>query len=51
MRTPAQIAGHPIHPMLVPIPSGLWLFSFACDAIRTAAPTAELRPPLTALRH
>lgn len=37
MRTPAQIAGHPIHPMLVPIPIGLWLFSFACDIIATMA--------------
>jgi uncharacterized membrane protein len=27
MRTPAQIAKHPIHPMLVPIPIGLWIFS------------------------
>ena len=35
MRTPAQIAGHPIHPMLVPIPIGLWLFSFVCDIIAT----------------
>jgi uncharacterized membrane protein len=41
MRTPAQIAGHPIHPMLVPIPIGLWLFSFVCDliAMRVADPT------------
>lgn len=31
MRTPASVAGHPIHPMLVPIPIGLWVFSFACD--------------------
>ena len=31
MRTPAQIARHPIHPMLVPIPIGLWIFSFVCD--------------------
>ena len=31
MRTPASIAGHPIHPMLVPLPIGLWLFSFFCD--------------------
>ena len=37
MRTPAQIAGHPIHPMLVPIPIGLWLFSFVCDLIATRA--------------
>ena len=33
MRTPANIARHPIHPMLVPIPIGLWVFSFACDLI------------------
>jgi uncharacterized membrane protein len=33
MRTPAQIAKHPIHPMLVPIPIGLWIFAFVCDLI------------------
>ncbi len=40
MRTPAQIAGHPIHPMLVTIPIGLWVFSFVCDfiALRSGAP-------------
>lgn len=31
MRTPANIAGHPIHPMLVSLPIGLWVFSLACD--------------------
>ncbi len=31
MRTPASIAGHPLHPMLVPLPIGLWVFSFVCD--------------------
>lgn len=31
MRTPARIAKHPIHPMLVAIPIGLWLFSLVCD--------------------
>jgi uncharacterized membrane protein len=31
MRTPASIAGHPIHPMIVPIPIGLWLFSLFSD--------------------
>jgi uncharacterized membrane protein len=35
MRTPANIARHPIHPMLVPLPIGLWVFSFACDLIFT----------------
>ena len=27
----AQIFKHPIHPMLVPLPIGLWIFSFLCD--------------------
>ncbi|GAB3776424.1 hypothetical protein GCM10028796_53910 [Ramlibacter monticola] len=42
MRTPAQIAGHPIHPMLVPIPIGLWIFSLVCDflAMGSSAPAA-----------
>ena len=31
MRTPANIARHPIHPMLVTIPIGLWVFSLVCD--------------------
>jgi uncharacterized membrane protein len=31
MKTPASIAGHPIHPMLVAIPIGLWIFSLVCD--------------------
>ena len=31
MRTPASIAHHPVHPMLVTIPIGLWLFALLCD--------------------
>jgi uncharacterized membrane protein len=31
MQTPASIAGHPIHPMLVPIAIGCFVFSFAAD--------------------
>jgi uncharacterized membrane protein len=40
MRTPAQIGGHPIHPMLVALPIGMWVFSLAADLIglRSAAP-------------
>ena len=37
MRTPARVAGHPIHPMLVAFPIGLWVFSFVCDLIFLAA--------------
>jgi uncharacterized membrane protein len=33
MRTPANIAGHPIHPMLVTIPIGLWVFSLVIDFV------------------
>jgi uncharacterized membrane protein len=33
MSTPARIGGHPIHPMLVPLAIGLWVFSLVCDLI------------------
>jgi uncharacterized membrane protein len=33
MRTPANIAKHPLHPMLVAIPIGLWIFSLVCDLV------------------
>lgn len=33
MRTPASIAGHPLHPMLITIPVGLLIFSLICDLI------------------
>lgn len=33
MRTPASIAGHPIHPMLIVFPVGLLIFSLVCDLI------------------
>jgi len=36
MRTPASILKHPIHPMLIVFPIGLWIFSLACDLIRLA---------------
>lgn len=33
MATPASIRNHPIHPMLIPFPIGLWIFSLFCDAV------------------
>ena len=33
MSTRVTIAGHPVHPMLVPIPIGLWIFSLICDFV------------------
>ncbi|TMH42237.1 MAG: DUF2231 domain-containing protein [Betaproteobacteria bacterium] len=41
MQTPASIARHPIHPMLVPIPIGLWIFSFVCDLFHAGGASAE----------
>jgi uncharacterized membrane protein len=41
MQTPASIARHPIHPMLVPIPIGLWIFSFACDLVHAFGGAAD----------
>src|SRR5207237_9717490 len=33
MASPASIAGHPIHPMLIPFPLALWFFSFVADLV------------------
>lgn len=33
MSSRVSIAKHPVHPMLVPFPIGLWVFSFIADAI------------------
>ena len=33
MSSPASVARHPIHPMLVVFPMGLWTFSLVCDII------------------
>jgi uncharacterized membrane protein len=33
MASPASIGGHPIHPMLIPFPIALWVFSLVADVI------------------
>jgi uncharacterized membrane protein len=33
MASPASFQKHPIHPMLVPFPIALWIFSLVCDVI------------------
>lgn len=33
MKDVARIGNHPIHPMLVPLPIGLWIFSLVTDII------------------
>lgn len=42
MRTPASIVRHPIHPMLVTLPIGLWIFSFICDLLFVLGSGASL---------
>lgn len=41
MKTPASICKHPIHPMLIVFPIGLWSFSLACDLLRVAGASGE----------
>ncbi len=40
MRTPASVAGHPLHAMLIVFPVGLFIFSLVCDlaSLRSAEP-------------
>ena len=33
MSSPASIMGHPIHPMIIPFPIALWVFSFLADLV------------------
>jgi uncharacterized membrane protein len=33
MQTPASISRHPVHPMLIVLPVGLWVFSLFCDLL------------------
>lgn len=36
MHTPASIAKHPLHPMFIVFPIGLWIFSLICDLVSLA---------------
>ncbi len=33
MASPASIGGHPVHPMIIPCPIALWVFSLIADVI------------------
>jgi uncharacterized membrane protein len=33
MASPASIGGHPVHPIIIPFPIALWVFSFIADVI------------------
>jgi uncharacterized membrane protein len=37
MASPASIKKHPVHPMLVALPIGLWVFAMICDVVHAAA--------------
>ena len=41
MSTRVTVAGHPVHPMLVTIPIGLWVFSLICDFAYVATEDAR----------
>jgi uncharacterized membrane protein len=42
MRSPASIANHPIHPMLVVFPIALWIFSLICDVVALNVSTSAI---------
>ena len=33
MSSPASFKGHPLHPVIIPLPIGLWIFSLVSDLI------------------
>lgn len=43
MKTPASLAGHPLHAMLVPLPIGLWIFALVADIVAAATGNTEWR--------
>src|ERR1700748_1738384 len=43
MSSPASVRKHPLHPMLVAIPIGLWVFALVCDVVAAAGATGEWR--------
>jgi uncharacterized membrane protein len=40
MSSPASIKKHPLHPMLVAVPIGLWLFALVCGIVAAAGGTS-----------
>ena len=43
MSSPASVRKHPLHPMLVAIPIGLWVFALVCDVVAAAGATGAWR--------
>ncbi|EIN00019.1 hypothetical protein WQE_16119 [Paraburkholderia hospita] len=44
MHIPPSIWHHPIRPMLVVFPIGLWIFSRVCDVIRLTGGPGDTKP-------
>lgn len=40
MASPASVKKHPLHPMLVALPIGLWVFALVCDIVAAATGTS-----------
>lgn len=40
MSSPASIKKHPLHPMLVALPIGLWVFALVCDVVNVISGNA-----------
>src|SRR5690348_6062379 len=39
MASPASVKKHPLHPMLVAVPIGLWVFALVCDIVAISGGT------------
>lgn len=39
MASPASVKKHPLHPMLVAVPIGLWVFALVCDIVAATGAT------------
>jgi len=42
MQVPASLSKHPVHPLLVVLPVGLWVFSLFCDLLYLGGAEAEI---------
>jgi uncharacterized membrane protein len=40
MSSPASVKSHPVHPMLVGFPIGLWVFALVCDVVHAVSGSA-----------
>src|SRR5690242_8026956 len=43
MASPASVKKHPLHPILVAVPIGLWVFALVCDTVAASGGTGAWR--------